>query len=313
MPKKEVMKDKGFKVAVVGCGKIGMTTVFAMLIGGVATEMVLWGREKKRLEGEKMDLDEAQPLLPKCRITVTDDMKDLGGANLVVFTAGKAQAPGETRTDLVRENRKIVRELVPGILEAAPQAVVLMVSNPVDVLVQEANMLKEAKRGRIFGTGTMLDTMRFRYYLAEAAGVSPGNVHAYVLGEHGDHSFPVYENAVVGAQSLLSFPGVSREMVAEAYEKAKDAAYKIIAAKGATYYAIGMVIARVARAVKMDEKVVLPVSVPLEGYRGYNRVALSVPCLVGRGGVEEVLEVELSLEEEKGLMEAVTAIKRYIQ
>lgn len=304
------MQDRKFKVAIVGSGKVGMAAAYAMLIKGVVTDLVLYGRELDKVTGEKMDLDEAQPLMPKAEIIATDQWKDLKDCDLVVFAAGAAQAPGQSRLDLAETNKKIVRDLVPKILEVAAETVILMVANPVDVLTYTANQLPGVRKGKIFGSGTMLDTMRFRHYLAEKIGVDAHNVHAYVLGEHGENSFPVYENAVIGGQNLLSFPGVSEEVVMEAFEKAKDAAYKIIEAKGATYYAIGMVVSRIAQAVKDDEKVIMPLSVPLDDYRGISGVALSVPCLLGSNGIEEILGVDMSEKEFGKMKVAAEAIRK---
>jgi len=306
------MQDGKFKVAIVGCGRVGMAAAFAMLIKGGVTELVLWGRDFKKVMGEKMDLDEAQPLMPKAKITATDSWKELGDCDLIVFSAGAAQRVGQTRLELAKGNKRIVVELMEKVALVAPEAVVLMVTNPVDVLTWRVNQLFGVKKGKIFGSGTMLDTMRFRYYLAQQIEVDANNVHAYVLGEHGDHSFPVYENAVIGGQKLLSFPGVNETVVLAAYEKAKDAAGKIIAAKGATWWAIGMVIARIALAIRIDERVILPLSVPLQNYRGISGVALSVPCKLGKDGIEEILEVDLSSSEEEKLKTAVEMVRGYL-
>ncbi len=307
------MQDNKFKVAMVGCGRVGMAAVFAMLMKGVVTEMILWGREIEKVEGEKMDLDEAQPLMSKARIVATNKWEDLAASDVVVVAAGAAQQPGQSRLDLARENTRIIEEIMPKILAVVGEAVILIVTNPVDVLVYKANEIEGVKQGRVFGSGTMLDTMRFRHYLAGELEVDPHNVHAYVLGEHGDHSFPVYENAAIGGQKLLAYPGVEKVLVEETYEKAKDAAGKIIEAKGATWWAIGMVISRIVEAIANDEKVILPLSVPLDGYRGQEGVALSVPCKLGRGGVEEILEVDLSAKEEEGLREAASVVRKVIE
>lgn len=305
------MQDQIFKVSIVGCGRVGMAAAFAMLIKGQVTQLVLWGREIEKVKGEKLDLDEAGPLLPKAEIIATDDWNDLKDSDLVVFSAGASQRKGQTRMDLAKQNVQIVEELIPKILAVAPGAAILVVTNPVDVLTYKANQLGGVREGQIFGSGTMLDTMRFRHYLSQALGVDAHNIHAYVLGEHGDNSFPVYEFASIGAQRLLDFPGAGQEVVEGAFEKAKDAAYKIIDAKGATYYAIGMVISRIAQAVRADEKVILPLSVPLSDYKGLSGVAISVPCLLGRKGVEEVLMVDLSDEEEEKLRQSTMKVKEY--
>lgn len=302
-----------FKVGIIGCGKVGMTAAYAMMLSGTPTEMVLIDRNKDKAMGEKLDLEHALSLLPSyVAIEGTDDYSALAGSRLIVYTAGAAQSPGQTRLDLVATNKKILEELLPKIHTAAPEAVILMVANPVDVLTYLANQIVPDAKGKIFGSGTMLDTARFRFHLSEILSINPHSIHAYILGEHGDTSFPVYANTAVGGQKLTELPGVNEQMIEEAYQKTRDAAYKIIEAKGATYYAIGVVVTKIMQAIFSDAKTVFPLSVPLTNYQGVSGVALSVPCILGANGVEKMLEVDLSEKEKQNFVTSANALKQYL-
>lgn len=307
------MATGSFKVGIVGCGKVGMTAAYAMMLSGTPTEMVLIDRNKDKAMGEKLDLEHALSLLPNyVAIEGTDDYSQLSGCRLIVYTAGAAQSPGQTRLDLVATNKKILEELLPKIHTAAPEAAILIVANPVDVLTYFANQIIPDAKGKIFGSGTMLDTARFRFHLSEALSINPHSIHAYILGEHGDTSFPVYANTAVGGQKLTELRGVNEQMIGEAYKKTRDAAYKIIEAKGATYYAIGVVVTKIMQAIFSDAKTVFPLSVPLVSYQGVSGVALSVPCILGANGVEKVLEVDLSEKEKQNFETSANALKQYL-
>jgi len=300
-----------FKVSIVGLGKVGMSAAYAMMLDGTPTEIVLVSREKEKAMGEKLDLEHALPFLDYVTITATDDYADVAGSHLVVITAGAAQKPGETRLNLCDNNRKILEDILPKIHIAAPDALILIIANPVDVLTYHAHQIIPNAKGRIFGSGTMLDTARFKFHLAEHLQVNPKSVHAYVLGEHGDSSFPVYANATVGGQKLMEFEGINIEIIQDAYIKARQAAYNIIQAKGATYYAIGVVATKIMEAIFSDAKTVFPLSVPLENYYGHSGVSLSVPCVLGARGVERVLHLDLSQEEQEHLAKSVAVLHEY--
>lgn len=297
----------------VGCGRVGMTAAYAMLLSGTPTEIVLFDRNKDKAQGEKMDLEQALSLLPAyVKITATDNFADLAGVKLIIYTAGVAQAPGQTRLDLVNTNRRILEEILPKINQAAPESVILMVANPVDVLTYWANEIVDtsppSSNGRIFGSGTMLDTARFRFHLSEILTVNPHSIHAYILGEHGETSFPVYANTSIGGQNMLDLPNITKEVIDLAYQQTREAAKKIIEAKGATYYAIGVVVMKIMQAIASDSKTVYPLSVPLTEYQGYTGVALSVPCVLGASGVEKILDVDLSASEKEAFDRSVAAL-----
>jgi L-lactate dehydrogenase len=300
------------KISVIGCGRVGTTAAFAILMEGLANELVLFNRTLEVAEGEKLDLEHGLPFLQHCTITATNDYKDTANSDVVIVTAGAAQQPGETRLDLAQKNTAIIEDTIQKIVQYSPEAIVLIVSNPVDVLTYKAYLKAGLPKGRIFGSGTTLDTARFRFYLSDFMNVNPNSIHAYILGEHGDTSFPALSSASVGGQPLTVFSKFSQQGAMEAYQQARDAAYTIIKSKGSTHYGIGVVITRLVRAILRDEGSIFPVSIPLHQYYGLNGVALSVPCVIGRKGVEEVLEIKLNWEEKQQLEHAAQTVRQYL-
>jgi L-lactate dehydrogenase len=264
------------------------------------------------LIGEELDLEHGMSFLPFSKITATTNYADLANSDVVIVTAGAAQKPGETRLDLAAKNIAIIESVIPEVVKYAPEAIIVIVSNPVDVLTYKAYQIAGLPKGRIFGSGTTLDTARFRFHLSEFLQVNPQSIHAYILGEHGDSSFPAISSASVGGQPLMSMSNFSEERAWKAYEKARSAAYKIIAAKGATYYGIGTVVSHIVSKILHDARSVLPVSIPLHQYYGFSGVAASVPCIIGRNGVAETLEIKLDWEEKRRFEKSVTTLKQYL-
>jgi L-lactate dehydrogenase len=292
---------------------VGASAAYALLLDGEVNELVLYGRHKEEVIGEQLDLEHGMAFLNYTEVIPTDDYADIKDSDIVVITAGAAQKPGETRLDLAKKNIAIIEDIIPKIVEHAPGAVILIVSNPVDVLTYKANQIAHLPQGRIFGSGTTLDTARFRFHLSEQMKVNPRSIHTYILGEHGDTSFPFISNATIGGQRLISFPGFSQELAEEAYKKTRDAAYKIIEAKGATYYAIGVVIVQLVKAILRDSRSIFSVSVPLDNYYGQSGVGLSIPSVVGRNGVEQVLDISLSEQEQEKLRVSADALRQYLE
>lgn len=308
MPKTPVESNK---VAIIGCGRVGMSVAFSILHTGIVNELVLFGRDKSKLIGEQLDLEHGVSFLSPIKITASDNYQDLSESDIVIIAAGDSQKPGETRLDLAKKNLLIIDCIIPQLVKHAPNAVIIMVSNPVDILTYRAYRLAGLPKGQIFGSGTVLDTARFRFHLSQFLDVNPRSIHTYILGEHGDASFPVLSSATVGGQPLAEFPNFSEAKAKEAYALAKNAAYKIIASKGATHYGIAAVVSHLVKAILHDAKTVLPVSIPLHDFYGHNGVALSVPCVVGRRGVEAVLRPKLSWEEKQALEKSVNTLKQY--
>ncbi|NCN06238.1 MAG: L-lactate dehydrogenase [Candidatus Pacebacteria bacterium] len=300
------------QVAIIGCGKVGMTAAYSILHAGLVNKLVLFGRSKDKLKGEQLDLEHALSFLPSARILASENWHDLADSDIIIYAAGVAQKPGQTRLDLVDANVKILETMLPNILRHAPNAVMLIVANPVDILTYKAYQIAGWPKGRIFGSGTALDTARFRFHLSQFLHLNPKSIHSYILGEHGDHSFPVISSATVGGQPLANLSNFSESKALQAYEKSRDAAYKIIESKGATYYGIGTVISHIVSNLLRDSRAVLPLSIPLHQYHGHSGIALSVPCVLGRAGVQETLEAKFDWKEKQQLERAVTTLKQYL-
>ena len=305
------MDDKT-KVAVVGCGRVGITAAYTMFLKNTINEIILYDRNPERMAAERLDFLNSLSFLGKTQVTVAKDAAGIKDSDIIIYATGAAQEPGETRLDLVKKNTDILENLLPKLLEQAPNATVIMVANPVDVLTYKAYKIARNKRGKIFGSGTTLDTARFRYYLSESLKVSPINIHGYILGEHGDSSFPTISTANVGGEPITEMKGASKELVLEAYQKARNAAYEIIAGKGATYYSIAVVLDQLVEACFSDAKRIFPVSTPLEGEYGLKDVSLSVPCVLGRDGAEKIIELDLSEEEKESLKKSAEVLRQYL-
>lgn len=308
-----MLKSENFKVAIFGLGRVGTTAAYALLLRGLASELVLYAREKAKAEGEKADFEHGSPFYPGTKITATDNFEDLAGCDLVIFTAGCAQLPGQTRLDLAKANCTIVDKTIPKIAKHAPNSLILMVSNPLDVMTYRAAAVAGLPAGRVFGSGTLLDTARLRLHLSKLVDVNPTSIHTYVLGEHGDSSFAPVSTATVGGKPLIDFPELSHEHIAWAHEETKRDAYKIIEGKGATYYGIGTAISHIVDIIKNDKKKIVPLSSPLTGQYGLEHVALSLPCILGRKGIERVIDLPLSLSEQEQLMNSARIIRESIE
>ncbi len=307
-----MLKQETFKVAIVGLGRVGITTAYAILLKGLATELVLFSREIEKAEGEKADLEHGMPFYPKCNIIASSNYEDLSGTDLVIFTAGCAQKPGETRLDLAKNNCAIVDALIPNIVKHAPHTLILMVANPVDVMTLRAADKAKLPEGRVFGSGTLLDTARFRLHLSKGIKISAKSIHTYILGEHGDSSFAATSTATIGGKPILSFPEMSPEHIQWAQDQTRKDAYKIISGKGATYYGIASAVTHIVETIMRDSKKIIPLSTPLTGQYGLNNVSLSLPCILGRSGVERVIDLPLSLAEQASLHNSAKMIRQNI-
>lgn len=300
------------RVCVVGCGSVGMASAFALLQSELVRELVLIDHDAGKAEGEAMDLQQASAVTMTAPVKVTaGDYKDAAGSAIVVVTAGVASAdPEVTRLELLGQNVKIVREIV-GKLKAENFAGILIVAtNPVDVLAQVAGIESGLPAGRVIGTGTTIDTARLRVLLAEDLGIEPRSVDAFVVGEHGDSEIVVWSAARVGGLPLAKFPG-ARQLphYGEMLERVRQAAPEIVKRKGNTSYAIGLCVRRICEAILRDERTVLPVSTLLGGEYGVEGVYLGTPCVVGKNGVETVIELELNKSEKAGLLRSAKILR----
>ena len=303
----------GRKVAIIGCGFVGSTAAYAMLIKEIANEIVLIDVNREKAEGEALDLEHGIQFVKSGKIIYGNSFDLCAGADVVVITAGLAQKPGETRLDLVSKNAKLFKDMIPKIVEHNKDCVIVVVSNPVDILTYLTIKYSGLPRQRVFGTGTTLDTARLRFYVGEHFGVNPHNVHAYMLGEHGDSEFPVWSNADIAGMNLVHVDGYSKDAMDSIFRKTKNAAYEIISKKGATYYAIGLVITEIVEAVLDDGEKIFPVSTLIDNYYDEGDLCISVPCVVGKGGVKRKIQIPLNGEEQKAFHNSAGILKDYLK
>jgi L-lactate dehydrogenase len=298
-------------VAIVGAGNVGVAAAYALFTRRTATEILLVDVNRAKAEGEAMDLMHGQALIGRVAVRAAD-WCDLADAQVVIVAAGANQRPGETRLDLLARNADVLRQIATELDRHAPDAVVLVASNPVDVLTYVMQRVGRRPAERVIGTGTALDTARFRALLGEHYGINPRSVHAYVLGEHGDTEVPIWSNATIGGLSIrsgvLGRPFDAEEMQ-RLFVRVRDAAYHIIARKGYTNLAIGVVLAQLVDVILGDQRSVLPMSVRLDGEYGIEDVCLSIPCVVGRGGIEGRLLPALDEGELAALRRSAAALK----
>ena len=302
------------KVAIVGAGAVGTAIAYAAQIRGVSRELALFDLNADKVRAEVLDLNHGLQFTPRLAITGGDDLDVCAGADVVVITAGAKQKPGQTRLDLAAANVEMCRDLVPRLVRLAPDALLLLVTNPVDIVTYAAQKISGLPPARVFGSGTVLDSSRLRFLLAQHTGVAVQNVHAYIAGEHGDSEVPLWSSATIGGvpvadwaaagQSPLDAPArdrIHREVV--------ESAYKIIEGKGATSLAIGLAVSRILEAVLHDEHRVLPVTSLLDGVHGIADVCLSMPAVLGRAGVERVLETPVDAGELEQLARSAATIR----
>ena len=306
------------KVAIVGAGNVGSTFAFSLMIKAVAREIVLIDVDQGRAEGECMDLNHGASFVQPVNI-YSAGFEGCEGADVVVITAGAKQKPGQSRIDLVQTNADIFKDIIPKIVKFAKDAILLVVSNPMDILTYITLKISGYAGSKVIGSGTVLDTSRFRYLISEHCHLDPRNVHAYIIGEHGDTELPVWSHANIGGMVLAKYCPICGEHcdykkeLGKIFEEVKNAAYRIIEAKGATYYAIGLALVRIVEAILRDESSVLPVSGLINDYYGVNDVCLSIPCIVNRNGREKILKLELSELEQKQLSYSAKTLKDIIK
>lgn len=303
------------RVALVGSGFVGSSYAFALFNQGLAAELVIIDANQPKAEGDAMDLNHGLPFASNMRIWA-GDYSDCKDADLVVITAGANQAPGETRLDLIGKNAKIFQSIVQSVMESGFNGLFLVATNPVDVLTYATWKYSGLPASRVIGSGTILDTARLRYLLGERLEVDPRNVHAYIMGEHGDTELPVWSNVSIGGQPLADYRKTHGQPTDEELNRifinVRDAAYHIIERKGATYYGIAMGLARLTKAILKNENSVLSVSTLLTGEYGLEDVYLGVPAVVNRQGIRDVYELHLTDEEKQKLHHSASVLKEAI-
>lgn len=305
------------KVAIIGCGFVGSASAFCLMQSGLFSEMVLIDVNKEKAEGEALDISHGIPMTRPMKI-YSGDYDDIVDAAIIVITAGANQKPGETRLDLVRKNVAIYRSIIPEIAKRACRGILLIVSNPVDVLTYVALRLGGFHKDRVIGSGTVLDTSRLKYLLGEHLGVDSRSVHAFIIGEHGDSEIAAFSSANVSGIPVHEFCELRGfyhhdKATREIAQKVKDSAYEIIEKKQATYYGIAMAVKRICEVILRDEKSILPVSVMMEGAYGIRDVVLSMPAIVGKDGVETQIPIALDEEELGKLQESARMLREVIE
>ena len=305
------------KAAIVGCGFVGASIAFSLMQRGVFSELVLIDANRQKAEGEAMDLSHGVPYTSSMDI-YAGDYRDTADCALVIVTAGANQKPGETRLDLIDKNVAILRSILPNLTAAGFAGILMLVSNPVDVLTYAAQRISGYPAERVIGSGTVLDTARLKYELGRHLDVDARSIHAVIIGEHGDSELAVWSGANVSGIDLNHFCELRghfdhENAMQRIYEAVRGSAYEIIERKGATYYGIAMAVARISEAIVRDEHAVLPVSVLQRGEYGPSELALSLPSVVGHAGVEKVLEIPLSPEESRALMASADRIHEVIR
>jgi L-lactate dehydrogenase len=305
------------RVVIVGAGNVGATFAYALLFRGIASEIVLIDANHARAKGEAMDLNHAEPFTNPTRAWA-GDYDDCAGAAITVVCAGAGQKPGETRLDLVKKNADIFSKIIPEISRRNPDGIILVATNPVDILTQVSQKLSGLPVERVIGSGTILDTARFRHLLGKHFGVEPRSVHAYIIGEHGDSEVPVWSLANIAGLRLADYAqltGMShdRAIMDDIFRQTRDAAYRIIERKGATYYAVAAGLMRIVEAILRDQRTVLSVSSLITDYHGINNLCFSLPTVVGRNGIERVLRLQLDEEEQRGLQHSAEVLQKNAQ
>ncbi|MBO5911809.1 MAG: L-lactate dehydrogenase [Elusimicrobiaceae bacterium] len=305
------------KVAIIGCGFVGSATAFALLHSGLFSEMVLLDADVKKAEGEAMDISHGEAYASPMKI-YAGTYDDITDAALIIITAGANQKPGETRLDLVQKNVGIFKEIIPQIAKRNYKGILLIVSNPVDVLTYAALKLSGLPQNRVLGSGTVLDTARFREILGNHLGVDSRSVHAFIVGEHGDSEIAVWSTANVAGVPIHKFCELRgyhnhEQAMQQIANGVKNAAYEIIARKKATYYGIAMAVKRICECIVRDEKSVLPVSNLMHGAFGIEGITLSMPAVVGKDGVEVQMPITLSTAEAEALQQSAHILKETAQ
>lgn len=314
------MADLKPKVSIIGCGNVGMRYAYALMLKGGARQIILVDLDRKRLEGEVMDLSHGAPYISPVEI-IAGDYSHIKNSDLVVITAGRKQKPDQTRLDLAKDNVELYRKIIPEIVKYASSAILLIVSNPVDVLSYAAYKFSSKPREKVIGSGTVLDTARFRFLLSKHCNVDPRNIHAYILGEHGDSEFPVWSRAMIGGVLFKDYCYICKKSATCQHDKelnkvfteVKDSAYEIIERKQETSYGIGLALVRITQAIINDENAILPVSSLVENYLGIDDVYLSLPSVINKEGVREVLQIELNPQEKQAFKNSADAIRRVIR
>lgn len=301
------------KAAMIGCGFVGSSSAFALMQSGIFSEMVMIDVDRARAEGEAMDISHGLPFARPIKL-YAGDYDDIVDAGVIIITAGANQKPEETRLDLIHKNVEIFKSIIPEIAKRKCEGILLVVSNPVDILTYTALKLSGFPEHRVIGSGTVLDTARLKYLIGEHLKVDNRSVHAFIIGEHGDSELAAWSNANVSGVKLSDFCEMRGHFFHEEsenriYEEVKNSAYEIIERKHATYYGIAMAVKRICECIIRDEKSILPVSTMMHGMYGMEDIVISMPAIVGKDGVEDIIPISLDEEEQEQLRKSAEVLK----
>ncbi len=297
------------KVTIIGAGMVGSTIAYSLVMRDSAEEIAIIDINEQLVASQVMDLQHAVPFVGQTEVKI-GDYEDCVDSAVVVITCGAAQKPGESRLDLVEKNAKIIQSIVPQIFEKNPDTVLVMVTNPVDILTRLAIDMFPDKKDQIMGTGTLLDSSRFRHLIGQKMDINPKSIHAYILGEHGDSEFPVWSTAAIGNMKLGTCNRLNESDKEEIFQKAKNAAYTIIEGKQSTYYGIGAGASYLVHHILHNKKTVIPVSHAMVGAFGLEDVCLSMPAIVGRSGIMGRICIELSEKEQEDLHNSAKTLEK---
>jgi len=300
------------KIAIIGVGSVGASVAYAVMISGLVSEIVLVDLDKNRAQGEAMDLAHGASFIKPIQV-YAGEYSDCHDADIIVFTAGANQNPGETRLDLINKNSKVVQDTLPHLMPPDSRSILLMVSNPVDILTYVALQVTSGSPERIIGSGTVLDSSRFRYLIGKHCRVAPPNIHAYVVGEHGDSEVPLWSRANVMGLPVKDFccwQRISCIDKGEINRKIKEAAYEVIKRKGATYYAIGLTVKRICESILRNENSILTVSGLVQGEYGISNVCMSLLTIINRDGRARLLPVDVAPDELDALMKSASILDK---
>ena len=305
------------KAAIIGCGFVGSSTAFALMQKGLFSELVLIDADQKKAHGEAADIAHGRPFAHMMQI-YAGDYSDVGDCGLIIITAGAAQKPGESRTALVYKNVEIFKNIIPQITAQNFEGILLIVSNPVDILTYAAWKISGYPKERVIGSGTVLDSARFRYLLSEHLQVDSTSVHAMIIGEHGDSELAAWSDARVGGLPIHDFCELRGHYdhdsaMERIFNSVRNSAYEIISKKHATYYGIAMAVVRICSAIVRDEQSIMPVSSLMTGEYGIQDVVLSIPSVVDANGIETVVPIELSEQELDALRNSAAVLKKIIR
>ncbi len=308
--------DKTRKVVLIGAGFVGMSYAYSLLNQGGCDELVLIDKDSKKAEGEAMDLNHGVAFAPKNMKIYAGSYGDCKDASLIVITAGAAQKEGETRLDLLKKNSGIIKQIVDSIMSSGFNGIILVTTNPVDIMTYVAYKYSGLEKQQVFGSGTSLDSARLRYLLSDYLKIDSKSIHAYIVGEHGDSEFPLWSNANVGVKPLLDIVSEHKEYKLEDLEKiyvdVRDAAYKIIEYKKSTYYGIGMALCHITKAIFNDANSIIPVSGYIDNYYDVDGLYIGMPAIINRDGVREVLKIHMSKTDQDKFKDSAKVIRESI-